>query len=164
MLLGTSTHCGGVRELRVSCLWHIPKDTADTMSHARHYSADDTEQDETRGREKAMSYTPEPWKIGNRGMIYTDDLRVAIMEPCKDASIEEQAANAARIVSCVNGCQGLNPAAFRAVVEALTAIVARINDEFDNPALVKQGFLGLDSLEGMKRIAEHALATAQEST
>lgn len=67
----------------------------------------------------SQAHTPEPWKIGNRGMIYTDDLRVAIVEPCKDASIEEQAANATRIVACVNGCAGLNPAAYRQVVEAL---------------------------------------------
>ena len=64
-------------------------------------------------------HTATPWKIGNRGMVYTDDLRVAIVEPCKDASIEEQALNAARIVACVNGCQGLNPAAYRQVVEAV---------------------------------------------
>ena len=52
-------------------------------------------------------HTPEPWKIGNRGMIYTDDLRLAIMEPCKDASIEEQAANAARIVAAINTVAGM---------------------------------------------------------
>ena len=33
----------------------------------------------------------------------------------------EGPANAARIVACVNGCQGLNPAAYRALVTAIQA-------------------------------------------
>ena len=66
-------------------------------------------------------------------MIYSDDLQVAIMEPCKDASIEEQAANAARIVACVNGCAGLNPAAFRECVEALRLAIEKLRDEGYRP-------------------------------
>ena len=102
---------------------------------------------------------------------------------------KERDANAARIIACVNGCAGLTEdeikeaihwyrtrkqagmtstlkrdEAYRQVVEALTAIVARINGEFDNPALDKYGLLELDSLEGVKRIAQQALAAAQEAS
>ena len=119
-----------------------------------------------------MSHTPEPWKeveysdyeIKQAGSIrgFNNQCVVSPRQGVVGRNLEESEANANRIVACVNGCAGLNPAAYRECVEALTAIIARINGEFDNPALLKQGLLGLDSLEGMKRMAEHVLAQAEQ--
>lgn len=110
-----------------------------------------------------MKHTPEPWIVEkDRESISTSGPCRYMADYCQEAIDKKTIrSNAARIVACVNGCQGLNPAAYRQVVEALTAIVARINGEFDNPALEKYGMLELDSLEGIKRIAQQAL-TAQE--
>ena len=110
-----------------------------------------------------MSHTPEPWKIEPCKCGGDGCHSWLIAEPIMTDS-RMQKADAARIVSCVNGCQGLNPAAYKQVVEALTAIVARINGEFDNPALDKYGMLEVDSLEGLKRIAQQALARAEGRT
>ena len=106
-----------------------------------------------------MSHTPELWKIGNRGMIYSDDLQVAIMEPCKDASIEEQAANAARIVACVNGCAGLNPAAYREVVEALREFSTLFEQGYFENALTMPS--GKRIVLGVKDKVKQALAHAE---
>ena len=74
------------------------------------------------------SFTPEPWKKSHNGR----DLELIVQERAgfnmviaelKHPDIGSELANAARIVSCVNGCQGLNPVAYREVVEALRAIV-----------------------------------------
>ncbi len=70
-----------------------------------------------------MNHTPEDWVVGNLGMVYSADLVTAIadlqVEPDSKITLEQMNANAERIVACVNGCAGLNPAAYRSVVEAL---------------------------------------------
>lgn len=62
-----------------------------------------------------MSHTPEPWTTRN-GIEINNQLGKEIL--CS-GSYERNCDDAARIVACVNGCAGLNPAAYRACVEAL---------------------------------------------
>lgn len=72
-------------------------------------------------------HTPEPWTEnekadGTRRRIVHADAGVAIC-------VVPHQANATRIVAAVNGCAGLNPAAFREVVEALKSYVAEAERE-----------------------------------
>lgn len=67
-----------------------------------------------------MSYTKGKWVIDERpelaGKFYSDDATGSIIGDCQHyylthRSIEERAANAKRIVDCVNACDGMeNPA------------------------------------------------------
>ena len=76
-------------------------------------------------------HTPEPWRVedkptygqsGDLIVAQPDELterqsnHVAYCPVRKDTSV---GANAARIVSCINGCAGLDPAAYWACVEAV---------------------------------------------
>ena len=69
------------------------------------------------GKGQPMSHTPEPWHI-EEGDIFSSEGNIANVFGA-DGSHPQAAANAARIVSCINGCAGLNPASYRQVVEAL---------------------------------------------
>ena len=70
----------------------------------------------------AQTHSTEPWALGEYPHWITDATgkHVAAVEKF---TIENGVyhANAARIVSCINGCEGLNPAAFKDCVEALAA-------------------------------------------
>ena len=68
-----------------------------------------------------MSHTPEPW-THNHHAIDGSSLDNA------NSSIElarfKSRFNAQRAVDCVNGCAGLNPAAYRACIGVLKAVVS----------------------------------------
>lgn len=66
-------------------------------------------------------------------------------------------ANAARIVACVNGCAGLNPAAYRQVVEALRVL----QEEAMNVHAAREHPKG--ALEDAIGEAGEALTAAQEA-
>ena len=97
-----------------------------------------------------MNHTPEPWKYARKSVEYREGQAAAhyghhvscdqhakpgVVSGC-DSIAEvrghddmEARANAIRIVACVNGCAGLNPAAYREVVEAGRVIDASIDEE-----------------------------------
>ena len=70
-----------------------------------------------------MSHTPEPWKA--EGQVLETEalepLQIALTTLEDGCSTAEAHDNAARIVACVNGCAGLNPAAYRKCIEVLEA-------------------------------------------
>lgn len=80
-----------------------------------------------------MSHTPEPWEIKTIGnapaiCIVSNGSTMSlggIVADCDPTTgkvpVEECEANAARIVACVNGCAGLNPAALHGLVKAIKA-------------------------------------------
>ena len=96
------------------------------------------------------SWTLEPWKFDPTSEhIYElhGDMRLIAR-----VLLTNQSANAARIVACVNGCTGLNPAAYRQVVEALQAVETFLLPlEADAP----------DSLSKTVVIVQQALALAE---
>ena len=69
-------------------------------------------------------WTKEPWgKKKHHEGIYGADGTLINGASCDCAlNLDTSEANEARIVACVNGCTGLNPAAFRECVEALKAV------------------------------------------
>ena len=100
------------------------------------------------------NHTPEPWTLIKRQGA--DDALCVTIEPNGRQRIlasiplwkgEEGTSNAARIVSCVNGCAGLNPAAYRAVVEALRSLVIGMDERAGTKELTKRW-----------HTAQHALA------
>ena len=97
------------------------------MSHPRHYSAEDCERDEAQAQERAtMNHTPEPWEVRQHGTnlgIGAGHSLLAHWLAEDNEKGDKCRANAARIVACVNGCAGLNPAAFRACIDALRAML-----------------------------------------
>ena len=83
-----------------------------------------------------MSHTPEPWKKSHNGR----DLELIVQERAgfnmviaelKHPDIGGELANAARIVACVNGCAGLNPAAYREIIEAAKCLFTTHRQEND---------------------------------
>ena len=99
-----------------------------------------------------MSHTPEPWiTVPENAMpagtwnigTEQDSGSIGITYP-GTLGVDAAKSNAARIVACVNGCAGLNPAAYRQVVEALQAI------------------LDCGSLKKAEQLAQAALAAARQ--
>jgi len=74
-------------------------------------------------------HTPEPW--ARRGdMVYTvedEPGQAACVADCHAPNTEEAAANADRIVACVNACAGINPAAVPKLLKLVLAVA-----EWDN--------------------------------
>ena len=88
-----------------------------------------------------MNQTPEPWEAtggnidedGRRFISIVDRLNRVIVQtvsiPQGDQRLgspytrEANDANAARIVRCINGCAGLDPAAYRQMVEAAQELI-----------------------------------------
>jgi len=81
-------------------------------------------------------HTPEPWHVAtnpggpddqpafpsvrdNSGLKHGQDI---VCMPLGDSDTVK--ANAERIVACVNGCEGLNPAAYREVLAALEDLLS----------------------------------------
>ena len=62
-------------------------------------------------------HTPEKW-IAQGFYVYIEDEVIAVFTSLTN-SIEENFANAARAVACVNALEGLNPKAVRELVEAV---------------------------------------------
>ena len=77
-----------------------------------------------------MSHTPEPWKTDRTSSKSLDDeWEIFTESPINFIAEFIEKNNAQRIVACVNGCAGLNPAAYRACVEALRKAHSTISDE-----------------------------------
>ena len=78
----------------------------------------------------ATGYTPEPWHVSSSGLvILADGGKLGDMAGL-NTSLDEDAANAARAVQCVNACAGMNdPAAVLAEVrKALRHIIGTAPD------------------------------------
>lgn len=67
-------------------------------------------------------HTPEPWKKlynGGQPAIGNDEIYITTINTHSHGESVENAANAERIVACVNGCAGLNPTAYQPVLNLL---------------------------------------------
>ena len=102
-----------------------------------------------------MSRTPEPWKVD--GLNYPTDIygspdethigpTLIATTKVEDFGYATAKVNAARIVACVNGCAGLNPAAYRQCVEALQQVQDRM--------------FGAQHIDSLREIIQQALAAA----
>ena len=97
-----------------------------------------------------MSHTPEPWT--EKTIVRFEDMP--------------------RVRACVNGCAGLNPAAYREVVEALKILIDRQVQRNSNAVHPSQMFCHTCGSNSKKtvhakgcpvEVAEQALARAQGS-
>lgn len=72
-------------------------------------------------------WTAEPWKLNKWGNVYSGkniDNTLTVNGMALTSSLTKEAvANTQRIIACVNGCAGLNPMAYREVVEALQEVL-----------------------------------------
>ena len=105
----------------------------------------------------SQPWTKEPWNVqsylGKNVMVENAVMLIANCGSGVDAE-----ANATRIVAAVNGCTGLNPMAYRAVVEALKELHGSLAGlALDNAGMVNP--LLSDRLERAKQAL--ALATEQ---
>ena len=83
-------------------------------------------------------HTPEPWKVLKDSEMAPADVWIvpSTYQDHTDHAIAEMSAaydclsDAARIVAAVNGCAGLNPAAYRQVVEALKACLPLVKNHY----------------------------------
>ncbi len=115
-------------------------------------------------------HTPEPWLVvddgygedcspeepGKRWISIGDEGEdeIAVLINRLGEPRPEQYANAARMVACVNGCKGINPAAVPKMVEVLRAfLLNRKHLRTEEP------FEG--ALERLWRLAEDAIANAE---
>mgnify|MGYP001609990913 CR=1 FL=1 len=87
-----------------------------------------------------MSHTPEPWRVrmdtSAPNVFITREFGVDVPPAFYIADVQgigkkETEANAARIVACVNGCTGLNPAAYREIIEAAKCLFTTHRQEND---------------------------------
>ena len=82
------------------------------------------------------NHTPEPWSLGftdSTGTVYEieagDQYVCGMPVPCDEAGPAElHNANASRIVSCVNACEGINPEAVPEMLEALRSLIGLLSD------------------------------------
>ena len=87
-------------------------------------------------------WTKEPWKVSKNGSYGPWVGSCNALDPeygaaSHDVGVERHEIatphgnnrfnNAARIVSCVNGCAGLDPAAYRGLIEAAEALEAKLD-------------------------------------
>ena len=80
-----------------------------------------------------MSHTPEPWRV-NPNVVDGGLPSVLAVHPItKKGSFYVAQCNtdpdATHIVACVNGCAGLNPAAYREVIELLRELLPSLEHE-----------------------------------
>lgn len=109
-------------------------------------------------------WTKEPWLVanGDNGIIVKDgEWERHICSHGRGGNdkdfIAEGQANMRRIVACVNGCAGLNPAAYRECVAALKTL----SDEIKN--LITEHTLPLDALLHPSMTKAHAALTHAEA-
>ena len=86
-----------------------------------------------------MSHTKEPWKATEYQELSNGEKLFQLiasqpnaLRPGGEWGRIQGEANAARIVACINGCTGLNPAAYRSVVEALRDMLTNAYPNTDN--------------------------------
>lgn len=96
---------------------------------------------------KTVNHTPTPWIAGES--VISKDKKAILQMECEGLPFK---ANAAFIVTACNAHEDL--------IEALTAIKARINGEWDNPALEKQGPQSQSLEVSIQWIVEKALTKA----
>lgn len=78
------------------------------------------------------AWTPEPWTTWDKfpSLLLVaaadDNISCCIPQGADESSVN---ANAQRILACINGCQGLNPAAYRECVEAIHHAIRQITEE-----------------------------------
>lgn len=91
------------------------------------------------------THTPEPWHVaeGRNHLLRIAAGTAAVVNDCGDSEVPQHAANADRIVACVNACAGVNPdavpdmlAALHRADAALSLLMATGNgDRHDRAAL-----------------------------
>ena len=106
----------------------------------------------------AEKRTPGKWDATGKSifkkhwLIISASCHEYVAEDCPIVPTDEQEANAARIVACVNALEGYNPAAVRDVVEALRSIYDSLSaDTFTGDVLdgfYEQSRKALAALEG----------------
>lgn len=82
-------------------------------------------EEEEESEDGGCGWTPTPWKISvdcNKTEIVSVSCAIASVDPSLK-TLHEKLENARRIVSCVNGCTGLNPEAVQGLVEALEKLL-----------------------------------------
>lgn len=105
-----------------------------------------------------MTHTPEPWKVVGTEIAarQTQDLDAGVVAGMSiNYSQPMREANATRIVACVNGCAGLNPTAYRELVDAVADILPAAES-----ALVRMKADGIDDTRNAKAIARVARTRA----
>ena len=99
-----------------------------------------------------MSHTPEPWRTlkcsNDEGYLIRGESEYLVAEV-------DNKANAARIVSCINGCAGLNPTAYRDVISALARLVVGVTKQSSTTCDWYEGILG-DALDEAQQAIAHA--------
>ena len=96
-------------------------------------------------------YTPTPWEV-DPDYDWVRDENGKVVANC--TGHDSQRANAQRICACVNGCQGLNPSAYKEVVEACKMLIEHMT--------IPIGAIGRPYLADVKRATQQALAKAEE--
>ena len=110
------------------------------------------------GKGQPMSHTPEPWKQNGEAICTETKIIGSVL------SIHPQRyEDAARIVACVNGCAGLNPAAYREVVDSAKWLRDMFVEHLESLAESK-GFSSefIKSLKGSVKFMDEALAAAEQ--
>ena len=79
-------------------------------------------------------HTPEPWWIDDDGFVAAGggDSYTTVADTHNTYDLNKDA-NAARIVACVNACEGINPDAVSDLLAALVAVNALLNDPSAEP-------------------------------
>ena len=101
-----------------------------------------------------MSHTPEPWHwvsdgheidiltFKSPGYYGNPELYSVSGQPvltCGEYDITNNREDAIRLIACVNGCAGLNPAAYREVVEALKLAIQEVQEAGGNRSIDLDG-------------------------
>lgn len=108
-----------------------------------------------------MNHTQEPWEVvehswAETGIYAKGKGRVAGVrhDPEEDPLAEQAPANAARIVACVNACEGIDPEAIGAMIRALQLVDNAYEDVVTFPldqvrrALKKAGLCTIETKQG----------------
>lgn len=105
------------------------------------------------------SFTPEPWSVKETSIPGYALLQAGTLKGnFASVSVQLPTADAQRAVDCVNGCAGLNPAAYRAVVEALkntrAFLKGQINGKRFRPDDIDAAEHGLREVQSALTLAE----------
>lgn len=111
-----------------------------------------------------MSHTPEPWETNVSDQAKNDEWEIFHTGADGETHWIAEFVNkddAHRIVACLNGCAGLNPAAYREVVEALREFSTLFEQGYFENALTMPS--GKRIVLGVKDKVKQALAHAEAS-
>src|SRR3990167_225854 len=113
----------GLRELMQTAAWQGDWSPARKLAYNERRIERLAKQQQRKLDGCTMSHTPDPWEPSlacEFDINSCNASHVASVSPHQDA---EAIPNRDRIIACVNGCAGLDPAAYRACVDALKELV-----------------------------------------